>query len=183
VARKEADDKMIYVLAFCRVVIGLVFALSSLSKARDLAQFQQAILGFRLLPARVGHLAAVAFLGGEFAVVLLMVIGGPLLLPGFALAILLLLVFCAALASVLVRRLHTACNCFGSSRKLVTPVDIWRNVGFLLCAGGGCEALLWTRGAPASLKGMDWLLIALGAGAFVAVWVQLGDIVHLLRQE
>src|SRR5690348_3348391 len=124
---------MIYLLAFCRVVIGLVFAISSLGKARDLAQFQEAIAGFRLLSRRMSNLAAFLFLGGECTVVALMVIGGPFLFPGFALAILLLLLFCTALASVLIRRIQTACNCFGSTRKPVTRVDIWRNLGFLLC--------------------------------------------------
>jgi hypothetical protein len=36
---------MIYMLAFSRVPIGLVFAISSVGKARDIAQFQQAIVG------------------------------------------------------------------------------------------------------------------------------------------
>lgn len=173
---------MIYLLAFCRVAVGLVFILSSLGKARNLAQFQQAILGFRLLPRQVSNFAAFLFLGGECAVVVFMVIGGSLLLSGFILAILLLLLFCAALASVLIRRIHTACNCFGSSQKPITLVEIWRNLGFLLCAGGGCEVLLWTRGAQGSLEGIGWLLIALGAGVFVIIWIQLGEIVQLFRQ-
>lgn len=173
---------MIYVMAFCRVAIGLVFAISSLSKARHIAQFQQAVFGFHLLSRRLSNLAALLFLGGECVVVLLVAIGGPFLLAGFALALLLLLIFCAALASVLMRRLQTSCNCFGSSKKPVTPVDIWRNIGFLLCAGGGCEALIWTRGAQESLAGIAWFFIALGAGAFVVIWIQLGEIVQLVRQ-
>jgi len=172
---------MIYMLAFCRVAIGLVFAISSCSKARDIGTFQQAVSGFHLLSRRVGNLAALLFLGGEFAVVLLVAIGGPLLLYGFALALLLLLLFCAALASVLSRGLRTTCNCFGSNNKPVTLVDIWRNVGFLLCAGGGCEALIWTRGTQGSLEGITWLFIALGAGVFVMIWVQLGEIMQLFR--
>jgi hypothetical protein len=172
---------MIYILAFCRVAIGLVFAISSFGKARDIARFQQAIGGFQLLSQRLSNLAALLLLGGEIAVVLFLLIGGPLLLPGFALALLLLLIFCAALASVLIRKLHTPCNCFGSSNKPVTLVDIWRNLGFLLCTGGGCEALIWTRGTQGSLEGITWLFIALGAGVFVMIWVQLGEIVQLFR--
>src|SRR5215831_15640120 len=147
---------MIYLLAFCRVAIGLVFALSCFSKARDIGQFQQAIYGFHLLSRRMSNLAALLFLCGEIAVVLFMLIGGPLLLYGFTLSILLLLIFCAALASVLVRKLYTPCYCFGTSAKPVTQADIWRNVGFLLCAGGGCEALIWTRGAQAGLEWIAW---------------------------
>lgn len=172
---------MIYLLGFCRVAIGLVFAISSVGKVRDITRFQQAIKGFRLLPRDLSNLAAFLFLGGEIAVVLLMLIGGTLLLPGFVLAILLLLIFCAALASVLIRKLHTPCNCFGSSNKLVTRVDIWRNAGFLLCAGSGCEALLWMHGEPGSLEGIAWVCIALGASVFVMIWIQLGEIVQLFR--
>ncbi len=172
---------MIYLLAFCRVAIGLVFVLSSFSKVRNIAQFQQAVFDFHLFSRRLSTLAALLFLGGEFAVVLLIAIGGPLLLPGFALAILLLCIFCVALVSVLVRKLHTSCNCFGVSEKPVTAADLWRNVGFLLCAGGGCEAEIWTRGGQGGLEWIAWLLIALGAGVFVMLWIQLGEIVQLLR--
>lgn len=173
---------MMYLLVFCRVAIGLVFAISSFGKAREFATFQQAVAGFHLLSRQWSKLAALLFLGSEFAVVLFMVVGGPLLFSGFALAILLLLIFCVALASVLARKLQTACHCFGSSDKPVTLVDIWRNVGLLLCAGGGCEALIWTRGAQERLEGIAWLLIALGAGVFVILWIQLGEIVQLFRQ-
>lgn len=64
----------------------------------------------------------------------------------------------------------------------MTQADIWRNVGFLLCAGGGCEALIWIRGAQGSLGWIAWLFIALGAGAFVMIWIQLGEIAQLFRQ-
>ena len=172
---------MMYILAFCRVAVGLVFAISSLSKARDIGRFQQAVYGFHLLSRSFSQLAAFLFLCGEIAVALFMLIGRSLLLYGFALAILLLLLFCAALASVLVRKMRTTCNCFGSSNKPVTHVDIWRNMGFLLCAGGGCEALIWTHGAQGSLAGIAWLVITLFAGVFVMVWIQLGEIVQIFR--
>lgn len=173
---------MIYLLAFCRVATGLVFAISSVSKVRTLAQFQQAIFNFHFFSRWLSNLAALLFLGGELAVMLLMILGGPLLLPGFALAIVLLCIFCVALASVLIRKLHTSCNCFGVSEKPVAVADIWRNVGFLLCAGGGCEALIWMRGEQGSLAWMAWLFIVLGAAVFVVIWIQLGEIAHLLRR-
>src|SRR5579871_6128532 len=114
---------MTYLLAFCRMATGLVFATAIFGKMRDVAAFQQALYGFHLLSRRLSNLAALLFLGGEVAVVLLLLIGGPFLLYGFALAILLLLIFCMALASVLVRKLHTSCHCFGVSSKPVTHLD------------------------------------------------------------
>lgn len=172
-----------YILAFCRVVTGLVFAFSSLSKACDLARFREALLRFELLPRSLSGLAALLFLAGECGVVFFLLIGGSFLLSGFLLAALLLLVFCAALASVLVRKLQIPCHCFGSSQKPVTILDIWRNLGFLLCATAGCVLQSWTQGRWERLGGIEWLMIGLGAGAFVLIWVALGEIAQLLRQH
>ncbi len=173
----------LYLLAFCRAVVGLVFALSSVSKVVNLAQFKQTISSFNLLPSWLSSIAAVLFLYGEFAVVLLVILGGPLLTIGFSLAILLLLLFCIALVSVLVRRIRTSCNCFGPSAKLVSRSDVWRNIGFMLCALGGWEGLGLTKNAQGNLGLFEWILTGLGAGAFVVLWTQLGEIVQLFHQD
>lgn len=168
------------ILAFCRVTTGLVFALSSLSKVRNIPQFKQAILRFQILPPRVSGLAAILFLCGECAVVLLVTVGGSLLFYGFALAIFLLLIFSLALASVLARKLRASCNCFGLSEQPVMPIDIWRNVGFLCCAIGGCGAQGWpTQAQPFGL--IEWLLVALVATTFVLIWTQLSSLVQFFR--
>lgn len=172
---------VLYIQAFCRIVIGLVFAISSFGKLRDIPKFQQAILGFRLLPRRLSGPVALLFLSGELTVVVFVTFGGPLLLFGFLLAALLLLMFSGALASVLVRRLQTSCNCFGTNEKNVSSTDIWRNLGFLICATGGCGVFIWTRNEQLSLGGIEWLLASLGALIFVLIWIQLGEIVQLFR--
>src|SRR5690348_17260694 len=101
----------LYLLAFCRVALGLVFLVSSLSKVRDVAQFRQTIRAFRLLPPALSGAAVLLFIGGESAVVVLLVIGGPLLLSGFILGGSLLLLFSLALISVIARKIHTSCTC------------------------------------------------------------------------
>lgn len=174
---------LLYLLAFCRVVIGLVFLMSSVGKARDLPGFQQTIRNFALLPGQFSGAAAWLFLFGEIAVMLLVVLGGPLLLPGFVLALGLLLLFCLALILVLARHIRTSCSCFGASEQPVSLADVWRNVGFILCALGGCLALLWTRGSTLALSLPEWLLPGLGAALFVVLWSQLGEIAHLFRQD
>src|ERR1051326_7881489 len=136
----------LYVLAFCRIATGLVFAFSGMGKARDFSQFKTTIANFRLLPRPLHAPAAFFFLSAEFAVVVLVALGEPLLPFGFGLAILLLLLFCGALASVLARGLRTACNCFGTSKQPVTVADVWRNLGLVLCAALGWSILLWTQG-------------------------------------
>src|SRR5579885_1842229 len=51
-------DILLALLAFCRVVIGLVFSLSSISKGRIIAQFQQTIRQFHILPSSLSQGAA-----------------------------------------------------------------------------------------------------------------------------
>ncbi len=176
-------DILLALLAFCRVVIGLVFSLSSISKGRNIAQFQQTIRQFHILPSSLSQGAAVLFLGCEFCVAILMIIGDQLLLPGFALAIFLLVLFCLTLLSVIVRKLHISCNCFGVSTKPISQIDILRNSGFLLCACTGLLMAPIAKDATGDLNFAEWLLIGLGSGAFVIVWLQLGEIVQIFRHS
>lgn len=170
-------------LAFCRVVIGLVFAISSISKARNIAQFKQTIAGFNVLPRSWHSPLAFSFVCGEFVVVALIVAGSSFLVPGFVLALFLLFIFCAALLSVLAKGLKTSCNCFGPREKQVSAADIWRNVGFMLCALGGC-ILFWQ---PASFQVhtnvTEWILAGLIGVIFVAIWLHIGEIVQLFHLD
>lgn len=172
----------LYILTFCRVAIGLVFAASSISKALDIVRFRQTIHSFNILPGQLSDIAALLFLCGEFAVVVLMLIGGSLLTLGFSLAIFLLLLFCIALVSVLARRIHTSCNCFGTSARQVSGFDVWRNAGFILCALAGYAVLAWAKNTQVNLGLVEWVLTGLGAGVFVVIWIQLSEIVQLFRQ-
>ena len=174
---------VLYVLTFCRIVISLVFVLSSISKARDMVRFRQIIYTFDLLPQSLNYVAAVLFLGSEFVVVALVLIGGSLLIFGFSLAFGLLLLFCLALVSVLARGIRTTCNCFGTSAKEVSAFDVWRNIGLMICALVGIAMLIGTKAARVPLSLLEWVLISLGAGVFVMIWLQLGEIVQLFRQN
>lgn len=169
------------ILAFCRIAIGLVFLISSGSKILHLAQFQQTITRFRLLPARVSSLLSPVVIVAEMAVVFLLAIGGRLLIIGFLLSILLLLIFCAALFSVLARSIQTSCHCFGTSEKPVTGSDIRRNLAFILCALAG--TVLGIRGVrPELLEPMMWLLSGATAVIFVMVTISFDEILQLFRK-
>ena len=179
-----------YGVVFCRLVIGLVFALSFIGKVRDIPTFEQTIRRFKLLPGWLSRATALVFLGGEAAVVVAM-LPHPRLLSqfwerkvitgGFLLAALMLLAFCAALASVLIRKIYTSCNCFGASEKPVSPYDMVRNVGFIVCALGGCGMQAGGPGSLAALGVLEWGLAGIAAAVFVALWVPVGEIVALLR--
>jgi uncharacterized membrane protein YphA (DoxX/SURF4 family) len=167
--------------AFCRLVLGFVFALSLVGKLRHVQTFRQTILTFRLLPDRLVGIATWFFLGSEFLVVLGIMLGGLFLLPAFLLATLLLILFSVAMASVLVRQVHTPCSCFGKSDKPVSVADLWRNGGFLCCALGGCVLLFWPPQEYDHLTLAVWFLAGAAAIVFVALELSLGDLVALFK--
>ncbi len=171
-----------YLLAFCRVVIGLVFAISSIRKMLHFSVFEQTIIRFRLLPARWSRKVALLFLACEFAVVALTLAGGRFLRFGFELAAFLLLIFGAALVSVLARDIRSSCNCFGSTERPVSPSDVWRNVGFILCALFGLVALTTSHRRDVGMGIAGWGMAGIAAAVFVMVWIQIGEIVQLFRQ-
>jgi hypothetical protein len=168
-------------LAFCRITLALIFAISAIAKASNIPLFKQTIEQFALIP-RPLHTATVAvLLGGEFAAALLLSIGGALLWAGFALAFGLCLVFTLALAAVLARGAQVACNCFGASAKAVSADDIRRNSGLMLCALAGLSLLRPAGQGQAGLSVAEWCLTGLAAAVFSAIWLQLGEIVQLFR--
>jgi Methylamine utilisation protein MauE len=168
------------VLAFCRIAIGLVFLLSSFNKARDISRFQVTIVGFKLTPLSWSRWLAFLGIGCEAAIVVLMVPGGVLLIPGFLLAIALLVIFCGALLSVLIRKITASCDCFGENDRLVSPTDLWRNGGLIICALVGC-LVCFTPGVPVGLNWFSWLTLGLGAAIFVTVLLHVGEIFRLFR--
>lgn len=176
------DVIALYVLAFCRVAIALVFALSFVSKARSIKEFTQTITHFAILPQWLSTTAAVLFSAAELAVVALMLLGGAALIPGFVLAVLLLLIFSTALVSVLAHGISTPCRCFGSSDQLVSFSDLWRNVGFILCAVAGFGVAAGGNGGSA-LGVAEWGLVGIFAVVCVAIWLQLGSVIHLMQRR
>lgn len=170
------------IMTFCRVAIGLVFAISSISKMRDIAQFKLTVRDFHILPSTISGTVAVLFVGSEFAVVLLALLDGMFLFGSFILAIVLLLLFCIALISVLSRRVALSCNCFGTSNTPVSYADVWRNAAFILCALVGCATFFLIRNSTEALGTLEWIVTALGTVVFVLVFIQLGEIVKLFQK-
>jgi hypothetical protein len=168
-------------LVFCRVVLGLVFAISCGAKLRDVRAFAHTIGLFAPLPRRLTLPAAWLLLSLELGIVLALATGGPLLAPGFVGAAALLLAFSGALARVLLRKRSVSCSCFGASRRPVVPADIWRNGGLICCALGGYQATRATSGLAPRLAALDMALIGLAALAFVAIWLHIAEIVQLFR--
>ena len=169
---------MEYSLEFCRMTVGLVFAVAFLGKVRSPRALARTISKFDLLPRRAATPVAYLFLAGEGAVVVLMTAAGTPLRIGFTLSFLMLAAFSAALASALRRDLDISCNCFGASETRLSRAHLVRNAGFMACALGGL-AISGTN--PAALGAWELSLVALATAVFVAVWSQLDQVVSLLR--
>jgi hypothetical protein len=137
------------------------------------------VASFELLPKRLSTLAAILFLSGELAVVVMIIVGDRLLPLAFALALLLLLLFIIGLLSVLLRNIETTCNCFGSSDKRVSVYEVWRNGGFALCSLTGL--VLFHNTDRVHLGLAEWGVIGVAALCFAAIWVSLRDVVELFR--
>ncbi len=167
-----------YMLAFCRIVIGLVFAISFIGKAWTFTAFGQAITRFDMLPQWAKKPAAFLILTTEFGVVALMVIGGSLLNIGFALAAALLFVFSIAITSALTRKIEIPCNCFGTSDKPVSIYEVGRNGIFIMCAVVGYAVNTIDHRNPIEV----FPLFFTGAFAFVfvAFWIHVGEVAQLL---
>lgn len=167
----------IYLLTFCKITLGLLFLISFLSKLRSFSQYVAIVNDFRLLPKSFTRLAAVLVLIGELAIVIFLF---KWQVVAFYLASIMLVIFSAAFASVLVRNIQTKCNCFGTSQYPISQVDLLRNFGFLLCSCGG----IWLATKPevtGSLAPLHLGITGLIAFVFVLVWAQLGEIYRLFQ--
>ncbi len=169
-------------LLFCRTTIFLTFALSAWGKFRNMDTFRDALQSFDLLPTHWVSLAAWIFLIGECSVTLLLVIGGVLLPIGFVIAAILLALFTGALSLALARHLKVSCNCFSSSQKTVSPYDVVRNSGLILCCLSGLLAGFFSSDSLWTLPFTATLLLIIMAATVVMLLLNLADIVETLRK-
>ena len=170
-----------FILTFCRSLIGIVFLLSSVSKLRDMTEFKHTIQSFQILPDWLVKLFSWLFVGCELIVVIFIVLGGIWLGFGFALAALLLSVFSVALISVLIRKIQTSCNCFGSSKQLITPYDVIRNIVFISFALGGWQLYSNDYSNLINPNLWEFSLIGLTALAFVLIVINLNEIAQVFK--
>jgi uncharacterized membrane protein YphA (DoxX/SURF4 family) len=170
-----------YLLTFSRLATAFIFALSAINKLRDFPAFTQAVANFQILPDRWVRPAAIFLVAAELAIVSLLLLGGPFLLPGFFLAVVILVVFTTALISVLARKLATSCHCFGASAKPVTAYHLWRNTGFIALALLGGYLLLIQPATAATPGPIEQGFLGIMAITFVVVWSYAGEVVDLIR--
>ncbi|MDQ5824000.1 MAG: hypothetical protein M3441_07275 [Chloroflexota bacterium] len=170
-----------YFSLYCRAILCLAFLFSFLGKARHIPTFSRTITTFDVLPTRYSRILAVLFLGAEGATVVLILLGGGLSQLGLALGAGLLLIFSLAIASVLVRRVDTSCNCFGVSDEQISAHHIWRNTFLFACSIVALTLSFTNHAAPATLNPADWLLISMSAIISLAVVTNLQQIIRIVQ--
>ncbi len=171
-----------YWIAFTRIVIGLIFAISAYGKIQDVSSFTDAITRFKFFPRQFSPALAYLFLSGEILVVLLMLIGGFFRLYGYLLSFLMYLVFSIALSSVVIRKIDTSCNCFGPSEKPVTSFHIVRAAGLMALSAISGIILYLNNTSLVQPDLAGWVLMAMAGGIFTLIWIQVDEIAELFQK-
>jgi hypothetical protein len=170
-----------YVLVGARVLIGLVFAVSALTKVhnrRSFAAFRSSIIDMRLLPEPLVTPVAVTVVATELAIpALLLTPATPA--AGFVLAVLLLAAFSIGVARVLAAGTTASCRCFGVSAAPFGRHHLYRNGALAVVAAAGLLAAVRSASPGADPAGTA---ITAGTAAVTALAVvMLDDIVDLFR--
>jgi hypothetical protein len=164
-----------------RCMIGIIFLVSSVSKARSRAEFEsfvESVRRMRLLPSDRVRLVAAGVLVAEFIAWMLLVLPVRIAtVAGFSVAAGLLLVFTAAIAMTVRRGVRTSCRCLGAS---VTPLGPWQIVRNLLLAGAAVLAGAASFGSGQVEPG--GMVVAVFAGLVLGGLVAVFDaVVELFR--
>jgi hypothetical protein len=170
---------------FCQITLLLIFTFSFVQKLRNHIAYEHSVEGFAILPKRwVTPLAW--FATGAESLVAALLLGGLLWngmrIAGALLALVVLLIFTGALISVVARRLHISCGCFGADEHPVSAATLARNVGLIVC----CVITALPTFAIVSVIRYPFLallLIALAAATFVLLWSFLDEITVVLRPK
>jgi hypothetical protein len=150
----------------CRCAIGVIFAVSAISKLAGkeaFASFGRSLRRMRVVPKVLNQPVAVAVVAAELSIPILLLVPLPATgIAGFVIAAGLLLAFIVGIANSLRIGDRTPCACFGRSTIELGPRHIVRNIVLILLAGAGLFAVL-SAGTPqwglAAIAGVAGLVI------------------------
>ena len=167
-----------HAVLLARTILGLAFLASATGKLRDFTAFRAAVEDFDLVPRRSTRAAAFAVVTAELAIVGAMAVGGSLLVPGFAAAAVVLVLFTAVLASALRRRTAVSCNCFGAATARVSGYDIIRNTGLIAVAVAGASSA--QAAEQKGIPGSEVIVLVLMAAGLTLVALNFADVARTL---
>ncbi|WP_432921769.1 MauE/DoxX family redox-associated membrane protein [Microbispora sp. CA-135349] len=164
---------MSYVLVGCRLLIGLVFVLSAVSKIRSRAAYAKFREATRSLAPGLPYRPVAAFVVAlELAVA--PALAWPTTTPiGFAAAAALLAAFTVATASAIRRGSRVDCRCFGPSATTAGAGHLVRNGVLLAAATAG--AGLAVAGVPPVGAHLAGVAVAVAAALLLTTLAVLAD--------
>lgn len=171
---------MAYLAFGSRCLLLVVFAFSAFGKLSGRAaftEFRQATV--RLLPAARGVASgtAVAVIGAELVIVVLL--GFPATVrTGLAAALTLLVLFTVAIAAALRRGSTAPCRCFGRSDSPLGARHLVRNLVLLLVAGAGL-----TVAPSAAAEPLGLVVAGLAAVVFAVLVLSFDAIADLFSER
>jgi hypothetical protein len=169
---------MAYAALTCRVLIGLVFAVSAFTKVRTITAYREFASWLASVPLPLaGHGAVPPFLAGAEAAIVILVAIPATVLPGLVLAAVTLAVLTTGSAVAVARAARVTCRCFGSSRTPLALRHVLRN-GFLLAgavAGALAGAVAGARGTSAIAPHPAAIALSLVAAMAAATFVVFLD--------
>ncbi|MEV4324022.1 MauE/DoxX family redox-associated membrane protein [Microbispora rosea] len=166
---------MAYLFAFCRLLTGIVFLMSAVSKLRGRAAYEEFTAATRALVRLPSRLVAALVVAAEIAVAPLLA-WRPTALAGFGVALGLLVAFTAAIVVALRRGRRVPCRCFGASAVPVGAGHLARNAVLIVAAAAGAVQ----AGAGAVHAGTGAVFAGLGPAGLAAVALAAGAVAVLL---
>lgn len=183
---------MAYLFAFCRLLTGIVFLTSAVSKLRGRAAYEEFTAAARALTRLQARPVAALVVAAEVAVAPLLA-WEPTVRFGFCVALGLLAAFTVAIVAAMRRGRRVPCRCFGASAVPVGHGHLARNAVLVVVAaagvvltgsgavltGAGSGAGSGTGAVFAGLGPIGLAAVALAAGAAAVLLSATGEIADL----
>lgn len=167
-----------YTLLFCRALLALVFAVAATRKGLNLAEFQQSIAAFQVLPRRLNLGIAISVVVAELVTSALLVVGGNWSNTAFMISAVLIAIFSAVIVSALIRRIRASCNCFGKGDKNISWLTFIRNIVLLFVALLG-SSLSFSLSLEERLSTGEWRIPTVVAILAMFGWTQLEAVARI----
>lgn len=166
-----------YVAEACRLYILLVLIAAVAGKLAAMAEFRDTVAALLPIPERAVGATALAVAGAEALAAILLAAGGGWARSGMAGALLLLILFTAAISIALVQGKRVNCRCFGGGGHALSGYDVIRNA--VLIAACGCYLRFGATGI--AIEPAGWLLLFGMALILFVVSTNLDEIALLVR--
>jgi uncharacterized membrane protein YphA (DoxX/SURF4 family) len=130
-----------------RIILGVVFLVSSTSKIRDYWGFSASLDQWSFLPSRSRTLLAQTVIFSELIIVIFIMIPG-IAIVSWLISIFLMCIFSSAIGYALIRRQTITCHCFTSTKTNISIFDLIRNFILVFISFTGFASEFWFHPIP-----------------------------------